>query len=64
LNSNTSVVFVTGKATQERAFAAGGCGFLSKPISSKMILLTALTFTLRARASHPRTAPALEATAR
>jgi CheY-like chemotaxis protein len=52
LNRETPVVFVTSRADQEsreKAKRAGGSGFITKPILSKEILVTALTFTLRGR---------------
>jgi CheY-like chemotaxis protein len=52
LNRETPVVFVTSRADQEsreKAKHAGGSGFITKPILSKEILVTALTFTLRGR---------------
>lgn len=51
-NRDTPVVFVTSlvePATREKAELVGGAGFITKPILSKEILLTALTFVLRAR---------------
>jgi hypothetical protein len=33
----------------EQAMAAGGCGFIPKPVIASEILLTALTFVIRAR---------------
>jgi CheY-like chemotaxis protein len=51
-NRETPVVFVTSRADQEsreKAKLAGGSGFITKPILSKEILVTALTFTLRGR---------------
>lgn len=57
-NRETPVIFVTSHAEQESkdlATAAGGSGFISKPIFSKEILLTALTFTLRGRLQRLKT---------
>jgi CheY-like chemotaxis protein len=61
-NRETPVVFVTAKSdetSKNEALAAGGSGFIAKPISSKGILLTALTFALRARLKRSKTSPAL-----
>jgi CheY-like chemotaxis protein len=65
-NGDTPVVFVTGQRdndSRNNAFAAGGCGFLSKPISNKVILLTALTYSIRGRLNRAKLAPALQETA-
>jgi CheY-like chemotaxis protein len=51
-NQNTPIVFVTGQSdakSLEQAMAAGGCGFIPKPVIASEILLTALTFVIRAR---------------
>jgi len=53
-NQRTPVVFVTSHSDSEsrsQAAASGGCGFISKPVLGKEILLVALTFILRGRLS-------------
>jgi CheY-like chemotaxis protein len=62
LNRHTQVVFVTSHSDIEarpQAEAVGGCGFIPKPVLASEIMLTALTFVLRARLnqSAPATAP-------
>ena len=51
-NRRTPVVFVTSHddlKSRAQAEAAGGCGFIPKPVLSSEIILTALTFILRER---------------
>jgi CheY-like chemotaxis protein len=50
LNDTTPVIFVTSQKdteSREKAFEAGGNGFISKPVLPAEIFLTALTFALR-----------------
>jgi CheY-like chemotaxis protein len=50
LNGTTPVIFVTSQRdteSREKAFEAGGNGFISKPVLPAEIFLTALTFALR-----------------
>jgi len=57
-NSQTPVVFVTSHQEPDaraRAEAAGGCCFIPKPVLSSEIMLTALTFILRARLEQSQT---------
>jgi CheY-like chemotaxis protein len=55
LNSNSPVVFVTSHDDAEArsmALAAGGCGFIRKPVMASQITLTALTVILRSRLNN------------
>lgn len=55
LNSHTPVVFVTGRdgaKPREQAVAAGGCGFIPKPVLASQIKLVALCFIFRARLAN------------
>ncbi len=59
LNRRTPVVFVTSHDDPEarsQAVAAGGCGFIPKPVLASQIKLTALTHILRFRLSKPEPA--------
>ena len=62
-NRRTPVVFVTGHNdmdVRKQADAAGGCGFIPKPVLSSEITLTALTFILRARLDRFKTPQSAE----
>ena len=51
-NRQTPILFVTSLDDgdwRRQAFAAGGCGFIAKPVLPKEILLRALTLVLRGR---------------
>jgi CheY-like chemotaxis protein len=55
-NETTPIVFVTGQADANslaQSKEAGGCGFIPKPVIASEILLTALTFVIRARITVP-----------
>jgi CheY-like chemotaxis protein len=63
LNRRTPIIFVTGQDDTEarsKAVAAGGCGFIPKPVLASQIKLTALTFILRARLDRPSASPVCE----
>jgi CheY-like chemotaxis protein len=56
LNGTTPIIFVTGQRdteSRDKSFAAGGNGFISKPVLPAEIFLTAVVFTLRARMAKP-----------
>jgi CheY-like chemotaxis protein len=57
-NQLTPVVFVTshdGVDSRTQAEAAGGCGFISKPVLASEIMLTGLTWILRTRLGQFKT---------
>jgi CheY-like chemotaxis protein len=61
LNGTTPVIFVTSQRdteSREKAFEAGGNGFISKPVMPAEIFLTALTFALRGKMEKGDEVPA------
>jgi CheY-like chemotaxis protein len=63
LNRATPIIFVTSSTdteSRDKAFQRGGDGFISKPVLPAEIFLTALTYTLRARAGKGTAAGVLE----
>ena len=63
-NRHTPVVFVTSHddtGSRTQASAAGGCGFIPKPVLSSQLTLIALTFTIRARLEKAELVPPSEA---